>query len=234
VPRQPTRDEAARILGVSPTAPPIEIRHAYRRLVRQRHPDVGGDAAAFQQLQQAYEYLAAAAHRPAGTGALNRTTPSRPGGRRQPPADDPDAVAWGPLPDPAARLDAAALRSLLVQPAHHIRAASRGPGSRLNAVAHLLAAELTTVLTVGAGRDDLGRPLLVLTLRGVPRRSRRSLDRADLAGVWIRTRGSSVTRLTSGVPRSGDRRRDAAQAVARHDALLSDMRWPLHEWRLRA
>lgn len=48
------------ILGVSPGAPPDEIRAAYRRLAKQYHPDVNPDPDAqerFIAIQQAYETL---------------------------------------------------------------------------------------------------------------------------------------------------------------------------------
>jgi len=45
------------VLGLSPTAGQDEIRAAYRRLVKQRHPDHGGTAEMFRLLQAAYETL---------------------------------------------------------------------------------------------------------------------------------------------------------------------------------
>lgn len=46
-----------RILGVSPEAPRGEIQTAYRRLLRETHPDRGGDDDAFHQVQAAWETL---------------------------------------------------------------------------------------------------------------------------------------------------------------------------------
>ena len=43
------------VLGVDPAAGEAELRRAYRRLLRQTHPDTGGDAALFVQLQHAWE-----------------------------------------------------------------------------------------------------------------------------------------------------------------------------------
>ena len=51
------------ILGVSPQATPEEIKHAYRRLASQHHPDKGGDTARFQEIQEAYAVLSDAAKR---------------------------------------------------------------------------------------------------------------------------------------------------------------------------
>jgi hypothetical protein len=47
------------ILEVSQSAPPAVISAAYRVKARQVHPDVGGNAEAFHQLQQAYEQAVA-------------------------------------------------------------------------------------------------------------------------------------------------------------------------------
>ncbi|MDP3486618.1 MAG: DnaJ domain-containing protein [Bacillota bacterium] len=46
--------EARRILGVSANAELREIRQAYRQLVKQHHPDAGGDPARFKQINAAY------------------------------------------------------------------------------------------------------------------------------------------------------------------------------------
>ncbi|WP_198586814.1 J domain-containing protein [Glycomyces xiaoerkulensis] len=46
-----------RILGVSPEAPRTEIQAAYRRRLREAHPDRGGTETAFHELQTAWETL---------------------------------------------------------------------------------------------------------------------------------------------------------------------------------
>jgi hypothetical protein len=43
------------VLGVSPGASDDELRKAYRRLLRRTHPDTGGDASLFDQVQRAWE-----------------------------------------------------------------------------------------------------------------------------------------------------------------------------------
>ncbi|MCC3763238.1 DnaJ domain-containing protein [Glycomyces sp. TRM65418] len=46
-----------RVLGVSPQAPKAEIQAAYRRRLRETHPDKGGDEAEFHLVQGAWETL---------------------------------------------------------------------------------------------------------------------------------------------------------------------------------
>ncbi|MDN4595796.1 J domain-containing protein [Leifsonia virtsii] len=53
-PASPTPYE---VLGVRPDAPLDELRRAYRRLLRETHPDTGGTAAAFQAVQEAWELI---------------------------------------------------------------------------------------------------------------------------------------------------------------------------------
>lgn len=53
-----------RILGVERTASAADIKQAYRKLAMQHHPDRGGDAAKFQEIQAAYESLTNPARQP--------------------------------------------------------------------------------------------------------------------------------------------------------------------------
>lgn len=46
-----------KILGLSKTASPDEIKRAYRRLAQQHHPDKGGDQAKFKEINEAYQVL---------------------------------------------------------------------------------------------------------------------------------------------------------------------------------
>jgi len=51
------RLEALKTLQLEPGASPQQIRHRYRQLVAQLHPDRGGDSAAFVRVRRAYELL---------------------------------------------------------------------------------------------------------------------------------------------------------------------------------
>ncbi|QPN71720.1 J domain-containing protein [Synechococcus sp. CBW1108] len=53
---EPTADPY-RVLGVSPTASGVEIKAAYRALVKQHHPDAGGDDRTILALNAAWEVL---------------------------------------------------------------------------------------------------------------------------------------------------------------------------------
>ncbi len=53
------------VLGVSPSATADELRRAYRRRLRETHPDTGGDAVEFTAVQRAWERVGEAASRAA-------------------------------------------------------------------------------------------------------------------------------------------------------------------------
>ena len=48
---------ACQTLGIQPSASKQEIKAAYRKMVMQVHPDQGGSNKAFQQVNEAYEFL---------------------------------------------------------------------------------------------------------------------------------------------------------------------------------
>lgn len=56
----PLSASAYDVLGVDPTATDDELRRAYRLRLRQTHPDTGGDAADFIQVQRAWELIGTA------------------------------------------------------------------------------------------------------------------------------------------------------------------------------
>ncbi|MDQ0643392.1 J domain-containing protein [Microbacterium murale] len=56
----PLSASAYEVLGVDPTATEDELRRAFRLRLRQTHPDAGGDAAAFIQVQRAWELIGTA------------------------------------------------------------------------------------------------------------------------------------------------------------------------------
>ncbi|MCS5728279.1 DnaJ domain-containing protein [Herbiconiux moechotypicola] len=53
------------VLGVDPKADDAELRKAYRRLLRETHPDTGGDAVRFDRVQRAWERVGTPADRAA-------------------------------------------------------------------------------------------------------------------------------------------------------------------------
>ncbi|WEG08327.1 DnaJ domain-containing protein [Microbacterium horticulturae] len=89
----PLSASAYEVLGVEPTADDDVLRKAYRLRLRQTHPDTGGDAALFIQVQRAWELIGTADARAAydrGHGF---------GGQASAAAD------WGGWRAPAARTD---------------------------------------------------------------------------------------------------------------------------------
>jgi len=51
------RSEARRMLGVPPGTSPSDVKKAYRRALKRRHPDVGGDPDEFNRTVAAYNLL---------------------------------------------------------------------------------------------------------------------------------------------------------------------------------
>lgn len=90
----PLSTSAYEVLGVEPTVGEEELRRAYRLRLRQTHPDTGGDAAVFIQVQRAWELIGTAEGRAAydrghGFGAKAPTAEAQWSGWRAPaaPAD---------------------------------------------------------------------------------------------------------------------------------------------------
>lgn len=77
------------VLGVESTASQDDLRKAYRRLLRETHPDTGGDAARFTAVQSAWDLVGNEHDR----AAYDRTRPG-----------DPDAgFTWAPRSAPTQR-----------------------------------------------------------------------------------------------------------------------------------
>ncbi|WP_102193521.1 J domain-containing protein [Microbacterium aurantiacum] len=85
----PLSASAYEVLGVAPTVDHDELRRAYRLRMRQTHPDTGGDAAVFIQVQYAWELVGT----PEGRAAYDRGHGF---------ADKSEWSGWRP---PAARTD---------------------------------------------------------------------------------------------------------------------------------
>lgn len=51
------RQQALNVLGLPPNATPKQIKHRYRTLAKQYHPDRGGDQRQMQRIIAAYELL---------------------------------------------------------------------------------------------------------------------------------------------------------------------------------
>ncbi|MGV8968875.1 MAG: DnaJ domain-containing protein [Microbacteriaceae bacterium] len=85
----PVSASAYEVLGVDPKASTEQLRRAYRQKLRDTHPDTGGAAQSFHEVQQAWDLVGTPASRALydrGYGGTNGTTPSysaRPTGGRQ-------------------------------------------------------------------------------------------------------------------------------------------------------
>ena len=88
----PLSASAYEVLGVEPHADDDALRRAYRLRLRQTHPDTGGDAALFVQVQRAWELV--------GTAAA-RAAYDRGHGFADAPSFAPDSPAWSPPQRPA-------------------------------------------------------------------------------------------------------------------------------------
>jgi len=88
--------EALQVLGLGSTAEMTEVRAAFRRLVREHHPDVAGDAQTAQtaRITEAYALLRRAADE---TGTVTAAPPTPPG---PPPSAGPRTTSPAPEPSP--------------------------------------------------------------------------------------------------------------------------------------
>lgn len=81
-PEGPLAPSAYEVLGVDPRAEEEELRRAFRRRLRQTHPDAGGDAAVFVRVQRAWEQVGT----PAARAAYDRGRSSADQGSHAPDA----------------------------------------------------------------------------------------------------------------------------------------------------
>jgi len=102
MPASPVSRTPYEVLGVPATAAQDDLRRAYRRLLRQTHPDVGGDAARFVAVQAAWEQVGTPEHRaaydrgtPVGAPADEPRAWARPAGPTRPADTRPRARAHG-------------------------------------------------------------------------------------------------------------------------------------------
>jgi hypothetical protein len=221
--------------------------------VRTHHPDLGGDADTFHELQRAYEVLLGS-----DAGTAPAAPPGRPSRDREAwssghegsgrPAPDADAIDWGPPPDGPVRLDRTGLVRWLADAAWHaearrvadvpepavrpLTATSRAPGSRLNGAAARLSPDLTSQLTVAPSSDDRGRTVVAAVVDAGTRGGRRALEAVALDGGWVRRRGSASTRVRWTVPPDPDPRVTAVRVGEALEALLDRAGWPLSDWTL--
>lgn len=237
------RHDALRVLALPPSADISAVKRAYRQLARTHHPDLGGDADTFHELQRAYELLVgsdAPAPVPAGRPSRDRAAWSSTDDGATRPVADVASLDWdtpleqgrvGLSRDLVARWLAAPTSADASSPVvRRLTATSRAPGSRLNRAAPRLSPDLTSAVTVDADTDDRGRVVVAAVVEAAPRRARRVLEDVTLDGGWMRRRGSATTRLRwTGRP-DGDPRVTAVHTADVLDELLDRARWPLAEW----
>lgn len=230
-----TREEAARVLGVTADADPLTVKQAYRRLAREHHPDRGGDVDTFHTLQRAYERLAVGEQ--AAPPLVARGRPSRPPVPFEDETERADlgSVDWRvareqrerPLTRDHVAVWLASGEDGAIRP---LLATSRSPASRLNRVSAKLAPEFTSRLRIHPVLDDRGAPVVAIELTASNRRARRALDTVGLDGVWVRTRRSSSTLLRTTLAPSLSVQATAVRTTDRLIALLRLLGWPLGGW----
>ena len=223
------RREAQRLLGVGDDADLAVLKHRFRILARDLHPDRGGDPAAFRDVRLAFALLRdelaladGAARRPlVGRGRPSRTDGASGAHRPTVSPLDPDVHVLG------GRL--ATERS--------VRLSSRAPGSFLNRLAASLDAAATSSLHVTVAPDDAdvtpSAARIELTAR--TRAARRAVTGLDVtrlrAAEWSRRRGDAIVLLHAAPrPRSEDGLTIELLTAAAVVELLGVLAWPLAQW----
>lgn len=102
MPDSPSAATPYEVLGVSASATDEELRRAYRRLLRQTHPDVGGSAARFQAVQVAWERIGTPESR--ASYDRQRFTPADPGSGERSPFEAPASRGQATQSSPRARM----------------------------------------------------------------------------------------------------------------------------------
>ena len=231
--------EALRVLGLQGPVDAGEVKRAYRRLARELHPDAGGDAAAFQRVQAAYERIGAGTELQTGPPPQQRVASvddrwwDAGSVWYEDPVDRSGVDLDRPAPTGATRVDLDLLASLLVggDPVRPVVLHSRAPGSRLHRIITWLQPDLlarTTIAPAAEGRRR-GHDVAVTVTSGGGR-GRRLLAACDPPGSWRLARGSETVRLHRTLHPARDPR-DTAVRVAREVAdALEHVGWPLGEW----
>lgn len=244
---------ARRELGLERGADAETIRATWRRVARERHPDHGGDADAFDRARRAYLLLEDAP----GASPEPAIRPGRPS--REPTAAsvgdrddldrttplDVDGLARCAAPGAALTADDLARWLVTLDATHPVlrafHAMGRGPGARTNRIAHLLSEGSASFVSVRAIADrdptTTGRTHLVrieVVARG--RTGRRAADGLRLDGAergrgWTRTRGSSITTLRQDHVLDADVRITARAVATELATTLERLDWPLATWR---
>ena len=79
------------VLGIEPDADEVEVLRAYRRRVKEAHPDHGGSPDEFQRVKEAYERIQSPDDVPAGGKATGTDDPSPPATDDVDPEPDPES-----------------------------------------------------------------------------------------------------------------------------------------------
>ena len=137
------------VLGVSSGATDAAIHAGYRAAVRRTHPDAGGSAAAFEDVQEAYELLSDPARRRSWDASHDRP-PIRP--RPRAASADPAATrqSMEDLLSESQRLEDEARRLAGMRPLHGPGSGAEEPEDSIGAVLHDAGEQLIDAADRGA------------------------------------------------------------------------------------
>lgn len=240
-------DVARELLGVDPRADEHDIRRAWRRLARIHHPDAGGDAVRFQQLQAAVDLLLEdPRHPPQATSSPSTGRRAYPSTRGRASsgavidhrevdtsilADNPPVVgqAWD-----VASLSRAVAAHLAGEPEVALMGVSRRPGSRLNRYVRHLSDDLLSSWRIQSAsrRGVAGHDLEVVAK--FPSSGRRQVDRSTPPSGWSTVRHPSTTESSCVIHPGQDDDSTAVLAAMAVDGFCTAIAWPLTDWRVPA